>query len=100
MEQKLKALVIGVGGTLVYYVLLLAVAFVSSHFDSDGGLKFMIVMALPVIPGMVPGGLLSLLLGFGFHETGFSIGCLISAPLVHSYLAYLWINRRTSARGV
>ena len=98
-----KALVVGSGGTLSYYAILLALAWASSHFHSDAGLILMMVISVPLLPGAIPGGLLSLFLeavgirGFGFHDTGFGVSCLVSAPLVNSYLSWLWIKRKVDA---
>ena len=104
MNRGRKAIVVGGGGTLVWYAVLLVLAWASSHFNSDAGLKIMIGLSLPLFPGMIPGGLFSVLLsvlginGFGFHDIGFAVCSLISAPVVNSYLTYLWIKRRSPNR--
>ena len=62
-------MMVGIGGTLAYYAILFAIAFASSHFNSDAGMKIMMGLSFPLFPGMLPGGLLSLRLGFGFNDT-------------------------------
>ena len=100
-------MILGVGGTLAYYAILLAIFLVSSYFNSDAGMKIAFAISLPLFPSMIPGCLFSVLLAFlgvngfgGFHDTGFAVCPLISAPLVNSCVAYVWIKRRAMARAV
>ena len=58
----------------------------------------MMAMAFPLLPGILRGGILSLLMGFGFHDTEFAICCLISAPLGNSYLLNRWMRLKGRQR--
>jgi len=103
VNQKLRALTFGGGGTLGYYALILSSVVVFEHFKSDVGLLLAFVLFLPLFPSMIPGCLVSVLLAFlgvrgfsGFHDTGFTICPLISAPFVNSYIAYLWMRHHSA----
>jgi len=62
---------------MVYYVLF-AIAWASSN--SDAGMKFDVCNGAPAVTGNAT-------------RCGLALCCLISAPLVNSCLAYLWLGR-------
>jgi hypothetical protein len=105
MSQKRKAVVVGGGGTLAYYALLLVIGWIADRFQSNAAFTMMIIIGFPLLPSMMPGFILSLLLavlgvrGFdGPHDTLFALWPIVSAPLVNSYFALIWIKRRQIAR--
>lgn len=109
MRLLIKSLVIGVGGTLVYYGLLYLITLAEPGADWTAHMvrykvcEFLgAALLIPLIPGAVPGLIVTFLLArFGAIEGGSSphdgpwlIPCGISAPLVHEYFVSLWLKRR------
>lgn len=90
---------------MAYYAFLLLIGWVADRFQSDVAFTMMIMVGLPLLPSMMPGFILSLLLAVldirdfdGPHDNLFAFWPIVSAPLVNSYFALIWIKRRQIVR--
>jgi hypothetical protein len=103
---KSKALIVGGGGTLAYFGVLVAIELIAEHlgFESKDTL---VVGLIPLVPSMIPGLLVDWVISFSpgsrydnVHGFGFIAPPLLSAPIVNAYLAYIWMRRRAIAKSV
>ena len=107
MKLLVKSLVIGVGGTLVYYGLVYLTTLGMPGGDwTAHRVQYQVfqflgeVLLVPLIPGALPGLIIAMVLsrfgiiGGGFHDAGWFIACGISAPMVHAYFVSRWLKRR------
>jgi hypothetical protein len=105
----IKSVVIGVGGTLVYYGMVYLTtlgmpgADWTAHRVRYDAFQFLgEALVVPLIPGALPGLLVAAVLarlgiiGGGFHDGGWFIASVISAPLVHAGIANCWLKRRAA----
>jgi hypothetical protein len=89
---------IGGVGTLAYYVLGYLAMRLTVAINPQASPLPVALMLIPLLPGMIPGGLVALLFSTdGFHGTSFFVGSLISAPIVNSVFVYFWMKSRFRA---
>jgi hypothetical protein len=93
MSLKRRAATIGVAGTLAYYLLGYLLMRVTFAINPDANPLPLMLILLPLLPGMIPGGLVALPFG-GFHDTSFIVSALVAAPFVNSLFVYVWIKGR------
>ena len=107
MKILIKSLVMGVGGTLIYYGLIYLTtmgmpgADWTAHMTRYRIFEFVgEALFVPLIPGALPGLIVAMVLarfgiiGRGFHDGGWFIAAGISAPLVHAYIVSRWLRYR------
>jgi hypothetical protein len=91
---------------LADYAFVLAVLLLVKHFNEDAALLAVGALVLPLLPGMMPGGLMSIVLAFlgfqsfGFHCARFDVFPLISAPVINTGFAYIYIKRKSVTKRI
>jgi hypothetical protein len=87
MNRRSREAMIGGFGTLAYYVLGYPAMRLTVASNPQASPLPVALMLIPLLPGMIPGGLVALLFSAdgGFHGTSFFVGSLISAPIVNSF---------------
>lgn len=103
---KLRALAAGSGVTLTYYAIGFGILVGLEHRLRPGaGQWIALALFAPLIPGMLPGFLLSVTLLFlgvqgfeGTHDRLFPMFPMLTPPLLHSYAVYRWMRRKGAAK--